>query len=270
MNARSAGVGKTITSLKMIKKKKNVEVSFGLEKIILSEDVFTNYLLYVGKEVPLKEYWEMKRYAEEESLYQYGLNLALKGIYSTYEAREKIKSKAKEGQNPYEIISRLKQIGLLNDCDFAKQYAEEKTAQLYGENRIKDDLLHKKVVDPEIVSHLLFQEELPHAKKYASMIEKKYERLPLKAKRQKAIMALQRRGYAPNICHEAVKDYQENKTAAKKSFEMDFAHTKARYERKYEGYELKQHIYAALLRKGYPNGWIQEKMEETKWKRSKN
>jgi hypothetical protein len=57
MNARSAGVGKTITSLKMIKKKKNVEVSFGLEKIILSEDVFTNYLLYVGKEVPLKEYW---------------------------------------------------------------------------------------------------------------------------------------------------------------------------------------------------------------------
>ena len=42
------------------------------------------------------------------------------------------------------------------------------------------------------------------------------------------------------------------------------------YGVKYEVYELKQHIYATLLRKGYPNGWIQEKMEETKWKRSKN
>ena len=270
MNGRSDAAGKTITSLKRLKKKKGVEVSFGLEKIILSEDVFTNYLLYVGKEVPLKEYREMKRYAEEESLYQYGLSLAIKGVYSTYEAREKIKAKAKEGQNPYEIIARLKQIGLLDDRSFAHQYAEEKSNQLYGENRIKGDLLHKKVVEAEIVASLTFKDELPHAKKYASSIEKKYARLPLKAKRQKAILALQRRGYAPGICYEAVEDYQENKTEARKSFETDFAHLKARYERKYEGYELKQHIYAALLRKGYPNGLIQEKMEETKWKRSKS
>ena len=44
-------MGKIVTSIKENKKKRTFEVSFGLEKLILSEDTFTDYLFYVGKEI---------------------------------------------------------------------------------------------------------------------------------------------------------------------------------------------------------------------------
>ncbi|HBE98851.1 MAG TPA: hypothetical protein DDW18_02270, partial [Firmicutes bacterium] len=59
---------KRVTSIKENKKKKTFEVSFGLEKLTLSEDVFTDYLLYVGKEIDSSIFLRMKKEAESEGI----------------------------------------------------------------------------------------------------------------------------------------------------------------------------------------------------------
>ena len=85
-------MGKRVTSIKENKKKRTFEVSFGLEKLTLSEDTFTDYLLYVGKEISSSLFLRMKKESELEGIYEYALSLLSKGSYSSYEIEEKIKN----------------------------------------------------------------------------------------------------------------------------------------------------------------------------------
>ena len=67
-------MGKRVTSIKENKKKRTFEVSFGLEKLTLSEDTFTDYLLYVGKEISSSLFLRMKKESELEGIYEYALS----------------------------------------------------------------------------------------------------------------------------------------------------------------------------------------------------
>lgn len=250
---------KVITSIKENKKKHQYTVSFGLESLTLSEDAFTDYFLYVGKEISVKDFNSLKKAAELEKAYTYAVSLLLKGGYSTYEIRKKLKDKF-QMDNLYLVIDRLKQNGFLDDEEFAKQYKEEKENQLYGSLRIKDDLLHKKMIEQTIVDNLCFSNEAVNAEKHAKIIEKKFDRFPLREKKRKAIDSLIRRGFPPNISMEVVSSYKENKEKANESFLRDFDNLSNRYKKKYSGYAYKRHLFEALLRRGYAKEMINEKI----------
>jgi len=240
---------KRVTSIKENKKKKTFEVSFGLEKLTLSEDVFTDYLLYVGKEIDSSLFLRMKKEAESEGIYQYALSLLSKGSYSTYEIEEKIKKKLPEGMKPYAIIKRLQMNRFLNDEEYAKEYKEEKEEQGYG----------------SIVDSLSFQNEEERAKRLAFSFEKRLETYPLKQKREKAIASLLRRGYPMEVALGAVSSFQENKEETRKRLERDYISLRKRYENKYSGYAYKQHLFEGLLRRGYNKEDIQEMMKENNY-----
>ncbi len=255
-------MGKTITSIKNIKKKNAYVVSFGLETLTLSEDTYTDHFLYVGKDIPLKEFYELQRSSETEKVYEYALSLSLKGCYSSFEIKEKIKKKLPEGESPSSIINRLKKNNLLDDMELARLYKEEKEAQLYGKGKIKDDLLHKKMIDENIVNSLSFLSEEEHARKWAEMNEKKYDSLPLKEKRNKAIQSLLRRGFSKEVASIAISSYKENEKKSKEKLLRDYENLSRRYKSKYSGYEYKNHLFQALLRRGYSSKNINEIMED--------
>ena len=133
MSAPSKRTGKTITKISFSPKKKKVVVSFGADKVEISQDIYSDYYLYVGKELTSKEYQELIFKSKQDSLYQYGLSLAIKGCYSTFEIIMKLKAKQKEEQSVANIIARLKKAGLLDDKELAREYKEEKENLLYGE-----------------------------------------------------------------------------------------------------------------------------------------
>ena len=255
-------MGKIVTSIKENKKKRTFEVSFGLEKLILSEDAFTDYLLYVGKEISSSLFLRMKKESELEGIYEYALSLLSKGSYSSYEIEEKIKKKLPEGETPYPVLKRLWMNHLLNDEEYAKEYKEEKEEQGYGSIRIRDDLLKKKRISLDIVDSLSFQNEEEKAKAIALSMEKRLETYPLKQKREKAISSLLRRGFPMEISLEAVSSFQENKEESRKRLERDYSLLRKRYEKKYSGYAYRQHLFEGLLRRGYNKEDIQGIMEE--------
>ena len=262
MSAPSKRTGKTITKISFSKRKKKVSVYFGVDKVEISQDVFSDYYLYVGKELTSKEYQDLLFKIKQDSLYQYGLSLAIKGCYSTFEIIMKLKAKQKEEQSVSDIIKRLKKSGLLDDKELAKEYKEEKENLLYGEERIKDDLLHKKVIAPEIVNGLKFAHELEHAKLAASQMEKKYDKYPYNAKIAKAVEALQRRGFAYEIASKAVSSYKRNGKTDSKNLKIIGETLLKQYKRKYEGYDLRNHMFAALARRGYEIESINQYLEE--------
>lgn len=262
MSEQSRRTGKRITKITGSSKKKKVTVFFGEEKIEVSQDVFSDYYLYVGKELTSKEYKELVFKIKQDALYQYALSLAVKCCYSTYEIIVKLKAKASEDQSIKDVITRLKKVGLLDDKQLALDYKEIKENELYGANRIKDDLLHKKVIDPSIVNSLKFSHELEHAKKAAEALEKRLDRYPYNAKINKGIEALERRGFSYDVAAKAVERYKKDQRFENKQIKITGETLLKQYKRKYSGYDLKQHMFAALARRGYNIESINQYLEE--------
>ena len=174
----------------------------------------------------------------------------------------KLKAKQKEEQSVASVITRLKKAGLLDDKELAKEYKEEKENLLYGEERIKDELLHEKVISPEIVNKLRFAHELEHAKIAASQIEKKYDKYPYKSKIAKAVEALQRRGFSYDVSSKAVLGYKKSNKNESKNLKITGETLLKGYKRKYEGRDLREHMFVALARRGYEIESINQYLEE--------
>jgi SOS response regulatory protein OraA/RecX len=263
MNAPSKRIGNTrkITAIKENKKGQMV-VSFGAEKLALSPNAFTEMPLYVGKELTSEEYRSLTLFLKNESLWKYALSLVSKGSYSTHDIREKMRKKSTEEDTIRRLIFSLKQQGLVNDEEFAEEYKEEKENQCYGKNRIIQDLKFKHGIRDEIVDALAFKSEEAHAQKLAEQWEKKYARLPLRSKKEKAALALVRRGYDEGVAREAVSSYKEAKDVSGKNLKILCEKTLKKYGAKYNGYSLRSKTFAYLLSKGYAPEEVERALEE--------
>lgn len=255
----SARAGKTLTKISW--KAKKATLTIGDEKIVLSENAFTEFHLYEGKEVSNQELKKIKDYAALDDLYGYSLRLLSARNYTSHEIREKLYSKNKDIETVRKIIFRLKKNGLLDDASYAKAYLEDAyDVKCIGEKRIRFEL-EKKGIGAEVMATLPFSEnkELEGAKKYARLLEKRYVKVPNAAKRGKIVSALLSRGYSQEIAMEATSELSYNDEVTEVSqLEKEYNKAKARYSRKYEGYELRQKVIAYLLQKGFRYDDIKE------------
>ena len=252
---------KRILSITQDKKGRH-HVTFDGGKLVLSDDAFTEEPLYVGKVLTPLEYRNLLSFLSVEKLMDHGLSLAAKGCYSTHQVREKLRMKC-DGEDPVRrVIFQLKKEGFLDDAAFAKQYQEEKENQLYGKDRILQSLRYEKGVSEEILSSLSFVHERANAEKALRGLEKKWSRLPLKAKQAKAAAALTRRGFSPSLSGSVASSIQEDPSLVKKELRILSEKAIQKYERKYNGYDLRAKCFAFLLSKGYRSEDIASVLEE--------
>ena len=101
-----------------------------------------------------------------------------------------------------------------------------------------------------------------HALKLAERWEKKYARLPLRKKKEKAALALVRRGYDEKVACEAVRSYKEAKDAGGAHLKTLCEKTLKKYGAKYNGYSLRSKTFAYLLSKGYAPEEVEQALEE--------
>jgi regulatory protein len=262
MNEPSKRIGKYKISAIEQNKKGQMVVSFGKEKLLLSPNAFTEMPLYVGKELTASQYRSLVLFTKHEVLWNYALSLASKGAYTSHDIREKLRKKTEDEDTIRQLIFTLKQQGLIDDRAFAEEYKEEKEKQLYGQNRIVQDLQFKHGVRGDIVSSLVFSEEEAHAKKAAEAFEKRYARLPLASKKQKGSLALIRRGFDERIAKEAVEGYSQNKVLSGKTLRVLCEKTVKKYQAKYNGYQLRTKTFAYLMSKGYSVDEVEKVLEE--------
>ena len=70
-------------------------------------------------------------------------------------------------------------------------------------------------------------------------------------------------GYNHDIAREVTNDLKRKNDKVEQSLlSRDYEKIKSRYEKKYEGYQLKQKIYAALTNKGYKYQEIKKVLED--------
>ena len=261
----SGNAGKTHTLLKIKWKAHKATLVFEDEEIVVSEDVFTDYRLYEGKEVGNVERNKIRNDAKLSSLYSYGLGLVSHRSYTVHEVREKLKAKTEDVEEIRKVIYRLKQLGFLDDEAYMSAYVEEAlSVKAIGETRIRFEL-EKKGIHPEVLQNLRIdpKKEKEAAERYLNVLNSRYKNVPNRQKKIKAANALIARGFDHALAEEVSQKLlpTSSKEEAKR-LSVDYNKAKQRYAQKYRGYELKKRVVGSLLKKGYDYEDIKELTEE--------
>ncbi|MCQ2741846.1 MAG: RecX family transcriptional regulator [Bacilli bacterium] len=251
---------------KITYKKGQVVVSFDEhKKVTMSENSFTDFALYVGKEMSSNEMGKIIDSVSIDKLMNYALKLVSKDLYSEHDIRLKLIDKGADQPTIKKIIAKLKEYKFIDDVTFAKGYANE-LADLrhYGKKRVIYNLEFHGIPE-HIIEELEFSEEreLERAKAYCQILDRKYGKTANNAKRQKAIKACMERGFSHHISAEAAETLTPTDTdTEKKELKKAYEACKAKYSKKYEGYDLTRRIYAYLGQKGYRYEDVRELIEE--------
>ena len=134
------------------------------------------------------------RRANEKALY-----LLEHRDHSKKELADKIARTAASREAAEAAADRMEELGLLNDEEYARRYAQELfTRKRYGAMRVKQEL-RQKGIDPELIGELLaeYADEDAALENMQALLFKKYPGWQEDEKvRRRAFAALQRLGYA--------------------------------------------------------------------------
>ena len=260
----SASTGKyRIKSIKVYKD--HVTLSFlKREKLQISKDAFLSSYLYEGKSISNKEIEKLEEITALSALNKYALSLINKRRYSERKMYEKLKNKEKDKKAIWAVINKLKDNGLLDDKAYMLDLIAWDDQRKLGKNKIVKHLKEQGIAD-ELISkaHFSFSNELKKAKALLPKLDKKYEKYAYELKKKHIYAALISQGYEIDVARQVVGDTKKDQPKKEKQkLVNDYQKIKRRYENKYEGYELKKRIYAALANKGYRGNEIRMVLED--------
>ena len=255
---------KTIKSIKVYKDHVTLSFNKQREKLQISKEAYLSSYLYEGKSLSQKDIASLYEITAFSKLLNYALSLINKRRYSERKLFEKLKAKDDNRAAVISVLNRLKDSNLLDDKAYMNDLIAWDDERKIGQNKIIKHLRDQGIPDT-LVSKVHFSpsNELKKAKGLTIKLDKKYSRYAFEIKKKHVYQALLSQGFTPSIAKEAIEGVKPDKPKLEKEkLISDFKKIKKRYENKYEGYTLKQKIYAALANKGYKHSEIKLVLEE--------
>ena len=261
-------IGESTIAVEAVKAKKDgvrVYLSSG-EKLIMSPDSFTEFHLYEGKELSPEEEKKIRSYIDQDEAYQRAMRYLGRELYASMELRRKLLDKGYDSKAVNQVIHRLEEARLLDDEHYARVFAED-VAELrgIGHNRVMYELRSKGVSDA-ILSSLSFslEKEKERAMLIGESLNRRHAKTPQAKRRLKIYRALLDKGFDETVAHEVASTSAtpDDPDVEMAELERHFNLALIKYERKYQGYDLRNHIYAYLIRKGFPYDDVKQYLEE--------
>ncbi|MBN1869628.1 MAG: regulatory protein RecX [Candidatus Omnitrophica bacterium] len=130
-------------------------------------------------------------------------------LRSEKELQDKLKAKNLPGSVIKQTIQHLKDIGLVDDLPFARQWVCSRLKKPFGINRIRLEL-KLKGVDPAAIETVIQEttgqyDELDVVTRLAQRQASKYKNIDHEKIRQRVYGYLQRRGFSTNVILKAIK-----------------------------------------------------------------
>ena len=254
---------KLIKSIKVYKD--HVTLSFGYKETLkISKEAYLSSYLYVGKSLTNKEISKLKELTALASLLNYAMSLISKRHYSEWKMYEKLIKKEPNKAAAMQVINKLKENDLLDDkaymedliaWDDERGFGKNKTIKHLKDQGIPDNLISK--------AHFSHSNELKKAKGLVPKLDRKYSRYAFNNKKNHVYQALLAQGFDHEVAREALELVRsDSPRLEKEKLINDYKKVYKRLESKYEGYQLRQKIYSALLAKGYKTKDIKLVLEE--------
>lgn len=239
----------------------------------INERVLLKFALFKGQSLDQALMDQITAYEVESKLYQKALNYLSFRMRSKQEMTTYLKKQAKVLDLPHQacdhLVTQLESEGLLNDQVFAQMYLDDaQHLNAKGPKLIEQDL-RQKGVQAEIINHVLENYSEDQALANAHTLLDKYLRtkskLSLQAAKDKAYQHLYQKGFTRDTIKKLLAefDFQAYLEDQDKVLAHQANKLLAKYQKKAQGYDLKQKLYLALRRKGFDNDRINDWLAQT-------
>ena len=162
----------------------------------------------VGKELDDEELHELITLSNERRAKEKALWLISYRSHSKKELRDKIRRTC-DAEAADKAVERMEELGLVNDEDFARRYAEQ---LLYGKRLSKRAAfyeLRRKGIDQATAEEALAELDVDVHEQIRALIEKKYRQINDEKIRRRAVAALQRLGYGWEDIKAVLEEYAD-------------------------------------------------------------
>ena len=163
----------------------------------------------VGKELDDEELHELITLSNERRAKEKALWLISYRSHSKKELRDTIRRTC-DAEAADKAVARMEELGLVNDEDFARRYAEQ---LLYGKRLSKRAAfyeLRRKGIDQATAEEALAELDVDVHEQIRALIEKKYRNINDEKIRRRAVAALQRLGYGWEDIKAVLEEYADD------------------------------------------------------------
>ena len=234
------------------------------DRISVSVDDYFHYDLKNQQALDEETYRLLKEHEKVLKAYQSCLRKLSMKDHTVRQIREHLEKREIPGNDIDSMIKKLIDYDLLND----EKYCQNKIVHYDNDNlsyrQIRQKLKNEGISEQLITEHLKKDDSKEFEK--ACVLAEKYERSirnkTAKMKKQAILSRLAGQGYSYEIASKAADalDLQEENEV--ELLNKEYLKAKRRYEKKYEGYDLKNHIVSYLLSKGFDYENIVKMTEE--------
>ena len=240
------------------------------KEIKITLDDYMQYGLRKGIAITKEQLHSFGEHIDSEQLYQRCLRkLSLKDR-TIYEMRKWLKeTELVEYQEVNALIDKLIQKGYLDDEKLCMEQIQALSNSLYGPKQIISKLKQRGVKEDCILACMEQSKlkEYEFALAYATKALRQSQKSSVTKTKNTIRNKLMTRGYLNNTIEKVVSelDYSSNKENEDVLLEKLVKKAIKRYERKYRGYDLKTRIYRYCLTQGFHSEDINAVMDRMEW-----
>ena len=248
-----------------------IQISPSLTKEIrVTLDDYVQYGLRKGITITKKQLQNFEEHIDSELLYQRCLRkLSLKDR-TIYEMRKWLKeTELADDPEVNTLVDKLLQKGYLDDEKLCIEQILALSNSLYGPKQIITKLKQRGIKEDCILACMeqLKIKEYENALTYATKALKQSQKSSVTKTKNTIRNKLMTRGYSNSTIEKVVSelDYSSNKENENVLLEKLIQKAMKRYERKYRGYDLKTRIYRYCLTQGFHGEDISVLMDRMEW-----
>lgn len=162
----------------------------------------------VGREIDDDDLHEIITLSNERRAKEKALWLISYRDHSKKELVDKIKRTCDE-DSAQKAVDRMEELGLVNDENFAKRYAEQLLFSKHKSKRAAVFELTKKGIEKELAQEILDEIPVDTHEHIKAIIDKKYKNINDEKIKRRAVAALQRLGYRWDDIRSVLEEYEE-------------------------------------------------------------
>ena len=240
------------------------------KEIRVTLDDYVQYGLRKGITITKKQLQNFEEHIDSELLYQRCLRkLSLKDR-TIYEMRKWLKeTELADDQEVNALMDKLVKKGYLDDEKLCVEQIQALSNSLYGPKQIISKLKQRGIKEDCILACMEQSKlkEYEYALSYATKALKQGQKLSVTKTKNTIRNKLMTRGYSNSTIEKVVSelDYSSNKENENVLLEKLIQKAMKRYERKYRGYDLKTRIYRYCLTQGFHGEDISVLMDRMEW-----
>ena len=163
---------------------------------------------YVGREIDDEDLKEIIELSNERRAKEKALWLISYRSHSKKELTDKIRRTC-DNDSAEKAVERMEELGLVNDEEFARQYARKLLIQKKMTKRTALFELSRKGIDKETAEAVLDEIDVDYRENIREIIEKKYKNIQDEKIKRRAVAALQRLGYGWDDIKAVLYEYEE-------------------------------------------------------------